>query len=99
MSAENVIEHICDSVRKVFPPTFNIKFSGGQSGVRGVITRVRVNAWVGADRLFYDQPELLRLLEVDSIEADGDEYALLAGTVKGMQYELRLFTEPQIVSR
>jgi len=98
MNPDEVIQYICDSVRKCVPPTFKIEFSEGQSGIRGVITRVRVDAWVGADRLLYDKSELLRLLEADSVESDGGEYALIAGTVKGKHYELRLFAEPQVVA-
>jgi len=98
MNADEVIQYICDTVRKCFPPTCPIEFSEGQSGIRGVITRVRVDAWIGTDRLLYDQSELLRLLEADSVDADGDEYALIEGTVNGKHYELRLFAEPQVVT-
>ena len=99
MNAGQATEHIRSTVRKVFPPTFNIEFTGGQSGNRGVITHVRIDAWIGAGRLYYDQSELLRLLEADIVEAEGDEYALLSGTIHGMHYELRLFAEPQAVSK
>ena len=98
MNPDDVIQYICDSVRKCFPQSFNIEFTEAQSGVRGVITRVRVDAWIGADRLMYDQSELLQLLEADSVESDGGDYALISGTVKGKHYELRLFAEPQVVS-
>jgi hypothetical protein len=98
MNPDEVIQYICDSVRKCFPQSSNIEFTEAQSGVRGVITRVRVDAWIGADRLMYDQSELLQLLEADSIESDGGDYALISGTVKGKHYELRLFAEPQVVS-
>jgi hypothetical protein len=98
MNPDEVIQYICDSVRKCIPQSSNIEFTEARSGVRGVITRVRVDAWIGADRLRYDQSELLQLLEADSVESDGGDYALISGTVKGKHYELRLFAEPQVVS-
>ena len=98
MNPDGLIQYICDSVRRCFPQSLNIEFSEAQSGVGGVITRVRVDAWIGAGRLRYDQPELLQLLEADSVESDGGDYALIVGTIEGKQYELRLFAEPQVVS-
>jgi hypothetical protein len=99
MNPDEVIQYICDSVRKCFPQSSNIEFTEVQSGVRGMITRVRVDAWIGAGRLSYDQPELLQLLEADWVESDdGGDYALISGIIAGKHYELRLFAEPQVVS-
>jgi hypothetical protein len=98
MNADEAIDYIRDAVRKVIPSTCDIEFSGGQSGGQGICKYVRIDAWLGTDRLSYDQLELAQLLEANSVEADGDEYALFAGTVHGVHYELRLFAEPQVVS-
>jgi hypothetical protein len=57
MTADQAIEYIREAVRKAFPPTSNIEFSGGQSGRRGVITHVRIDAWIGAERLRYDHAD------------------------------------------
>ena len=97
MEPDELIEYLRDSVRKCFPPTVKIDVREAQSGVRGVIARVRVDAWVDADRLLYDQSELLRLLDAESIEADA-EYAFIAGIFRGRLFELRLFAEPRVVA-
>jgi hypothetical protein len=98
MTADQSIKYIRDAVRKVFPPTAPIEFSGSRSGHRGEITHIRIDAWIGTERLLYEHDQLLRVLEADSVESDGDEYAFFAGTVNGVHYELRLFAEPQAVS-
>jgi hypothetical protein len=97
MNPDEAIRYICESVRKCFPPSCNIEFSDCHSGICGATTRVRVDVWIGADRLMYDQRGLLQLLEADLIQSDGD-YALIAGTIQGNLYELRLFAESQVVT-